>query len=806
MVATAGEVADGLMVHPFTTRRSFEDLTLPALDRGLARAGRARADLDVAWVTSVVTWSTEDERVGGAGLGPLPVRLLRVDPGVSTHARPPRLGPAPNPSLQPPVQGGALGRDGRPGARRAGGGGGRGRPTPRKSGGRGGRGGGNSGTGGGRNTGGANIVTGNTPGLSTTLAAGLNYNDVWGKKTQVNGSYFYNSVNSTNTTDRYRETFVTNDSSLFNTNQFLSKNNNKNNRLNFEIDHRFDSMNSLLIRPEYSYQQTDNYSETNSYTTKGKLLPLSLVDSKVSSHNEGYNFTNSILFRHRFKKRGRTFSLNLTQGLNSNDRNGTNLSYDNLYNAGVDTINQVSTTNRDGKSYGANLSFTEGIGKKAQLELTYNYNHNQNNSDQRTYQLDSVTGKQDIVVPNLTNLFQNKNISNRAGANFRMQLTPAWTYSVGMAVQFAELTSNNLTTNVFLNHSFINLFPNFNIQYRKAHSKNFRFTYRGSTQQPSISQLQDVIDNSDVLNIRSGNPNLKQAFNNNFTLSYNTFNLTTLRNWSVNINGSLVSNKIENTSIINTTRDSIIVEGYKLSPGAQFTKPQNINGAYNVGAYANYSFPIKKTSKTNINLTSRVNYSHDINLVNNIKIYTDNYVLGGTVRLNMNVKERFDLNFSSTSTYNIARYSNSTQTNGDYFTQRFAAEPTYSSKSGWILSNDFDYLINTGQSSGFNQAIPLWNAGLAKLFGKKKNAELRISVFDILNQNKSITRDVEQNYIEDIRNEVLNRYFLLSFTYHLRKFKGQQPAGRNNFNRGMRNGDGNMNGDFNGNRQPRNRN
>lgn len=654
------------------------------------------------------------------------------------------------------------------------------------SGGGNGGGGKSSGSKGGNSSGSSNrssgTITATSPGLSTTAAAGLNYNDVWGKNTQINGSYFYNSVNAAYNTNSLRETFDSahnSDSSLFNTNQNSSLNNNKNHRFNFEIDQRFDSANSLLIRPEYSYQHTNNYSENYTTTTKG-ISPLSNIHSIVASQNEGYNFNNSILFRHRFNKPGRTLSLNLTQAFNTNDRTGTNLSENQYYTRGVDTINQASVTNRDGKSYGANVSYTERLGQRSQVELTYNYNHNENNSDKKTFQMNRLTGKTDIVVPNLTNLFENTNISQRAGINFRTQLNKDWNYSIGMAVQKADLTSNNLTKGSFLSHSFYNLFPNFNIQYRKVRAANFRFSYRGSTQQPSISQLQDVIDNTNLLNIKSGNPSLKQEFNNNFSLSYTSFNISTFKIFTLNINGGEVSNKISNAVTINSRRDTILVEGYKVIPGGQFTKPVNLNGAFDANLHVMYGFPLK-LKKTNISLTGRASFSHNINLINSIQASTDNYVYGGTAKLTMNLKERFDLNFSSTSTFNSTRYSNNAQQNGNYFTQRIIAEPTYSSKSGWILSTDMDYIINSGQAEGFNQAIPLWNAGIAKLFLRNQAAEIRFSVFDILNQNKSITRDVEVNYIEDIRSQVLNRYFLLSFTFNLKKFKGQKDQDRNSF-------------------------
>jgi hypothetical protein len=116
--------------------------------------------------------------------------------------------------------------------------------------------------------------------------------------------------------------------------------------------------------------------------------------------------------------------------------------------------------------------------------------------------------------------------------------------------------------------------------------------------------------------------------------------------------------------------------------------------------------------------------------------------------------------------------------NGDYFTQSLSVEPTYSTKNGWILGSDFDLQMNRGQSSGYNQTIPLWSASLSKLMLKNKRGELKFNVYDLLNQNKSITRTVDQNSIVDTRTQVLTRYFLLSFTYNLRRFNGAQQQNK----------------------------
>ncbi|MCZ2223909.1 MAG: outer membrane beta-barrel protein [Chitinophagales bacterium] len=634
-----------------------------------------------------------------------------------------------------------------------------------------------------------NFMTPNQSGIATTWAGGVNYNDVWSSKTSAGGSYFYNNMNVNNDNENYTETFVTNDSSQFNNNKTFSGSNNQNHRFNFEIDHRFDSTTSILIRPNFSYQQNDRSQQTTSILTKGKSINLSEVQQINNNKSNGYNFSTSILLRHKFKKRGRTISLNLTPGLSNNESDGNNISYNRIYTTGIiDTVNQISNTDRTGKTFSSNLSYTEPIGKRGQMEFSYNYNYNRNNSDQRTLMYNKNTGNFDIIVPNLTNKFDNTNTSSKFNVNYREQINKDWSYIVGMGVQYAELTSDNKTKQNKLSNTFTNYFPSFQLRYSKSRTKNLRFDYRGSTNAPSITQLQEVIDNSNQLYIRNGNPNLAQEFRHNFSIFYSKFDIITFKNFFVSFNGNLTQNKIGNSIIQNTSNTPIVVDGIILIPGAQYSKPVNIDGALNLSGFINYGFPIKKI-KSNINFTTTLMYNKDINLFNNEKNYTNNYIIGERISYNMNIKEIFDLNFSSSSTYTFARYSLNNSQDGDYFSQIFSIEPTYSTKSGWIIGSEFELTMNRGQSTGYNQTIPLWNASIAKTIFKKKDGEIKFSVFDLLNQNKSITRTVEQNFIQDTRTTVLTQYFMLTFTYNFRSFagKGQQMPP---FMRGMFKGGG----------------
>ncbi len=630
------------------------------------------------------------------------------------------------------------------------------------AGGGGGRGGGGATMGGGG--GGGLLGTGGGGGIVKTLSAGLNYKDNWGTKTQFSGSYFFNDQTTNRDQNSLTENLVTGstDSSIFSKQVQSSVTNNKNHRINFNIETNFDTSNSLIIRPNISFQNTHSETFQTTSSTRGKIA--SLNSSRVNSvrDNQGINGSLEATFRHRFAKKGRTYSIGLNSSYNTNDGSGSNLSVNEFnlpFRNYIDTLDQIYTTNRDGKNNSATLSYTEPIGKNKQLEFNYNISSNVNNSGRATQGYNKVTNEYDIAVPNLSNIFENTFNANRLTLNYRVQ-NAKYNFSVGSGLQVGDLVSKNISTNVNLKQHFVNLFPSANFRYDFTKSKNLRLFYNGRTSQPSAEQLQPVIDNSNPLLIRTGNPNLKQQFSHSFRFLFNSFDIFTQKIIFATLSGSFIENDIQNSTSIS-------------GGGVQTIKPVNLSGTYNVNGFFNYGFPIKKP-KSNLNLMANVSRSQTQTLVNSISNFTRNTNLGGTVSWTTNIKEGFDMNFSSNSNLTMARYTLQPQQNGDFFSQTISTEATIYSKSGWVLSTDFDYIYNAGRSEGFNTSIPLWNASLSKQMLKNKAGELKFYVFDLLNQNISISRNVTSNFIQDLQTRVLKRYFMISFTYNLRKFGATQ--------------------------------
>lgn len=603
---------------------------------------------------------------------------------------------------------------------------------------------------------------GNNSGQTKTIAGGINYRNKFGKS-EIYGNYFYNNTDLNILQNRLRQNLLQNDTIQNNNSNSVSDRKRENHNFNFNIETKFDSLNSLIIRPSLSFQKANNLSASTSDIYRSIALDTTAISHAVtnnSSSNNGISAGIEATYRHRFKKAGRTISLNTNINGSKNDGEGTNFNDVLTYKTNRHRItNQQYTSTSGSKSFSTTLSYTEPLGKKSGLELNLNYSSDNNTSERLTYNFDSTTMSYSDLDSTLTNKYENNYSSQRATLNYRYN-DQKLNFSIGSGVQYGNQESYNISKDILIDRDYVNMYPTMYFRYKFSNTKNLRINYRGRTQQPTISQLQPVLDNSNQLNIIDGNPDLKQSFNHNINLRYSLFDRSNNTNMFIMANASFTNNAIVN-SITN------------LSNGGQYTIPINMNGVYNVNAFFNYGFPVKKP-KSNLNLTTDVSNSRTVSLIDNIENTTYTTSIGQGIRWNTNLKEMFDINFATRPTFNFAKYTVNKNRDGNYYSQSISFDGTWYTKNGWITAADFDYTFYTGLSEGYNVSIPLLNASVSKQIFKNKAGEIKFSVYDVLNQNKSIVNTRTDNYIQQTRNNVLQRYFMLSFIYNLKNFKGNQ--------------------------------
>ena len=627
-----------------------------------------------------------------------------------------------------------------------------------QGGGRGGRGGGGT----------DNFAVGQSNGISKTNAFGINYSDQWGKKATVTGSYFFNNSNNNNESIVNTETFF-NPKSLFSYQKSNVITDNYNHRINMRLEYKIDSSNSIFIIPNLSFQKNNSKSVSTLQNYYDEADSLNTSANQSSSDRNGYNLRNSILFRHSFPKRGRTISFGLNTTYTKNDGESITDATYRFYNGGItDSVqNQFYNNASNGTTIGGNIAYTEPIGKKGQIQIDYTPSVQKNKADQQTFGYDG--DKYSRFDTSLSNRFDNTITTNNAGISYRLNPGRDEQFSIGVNYQHSILESQRIfPTASGVNQSFSNFLPNAMWRKKLSKSSNIRIMYRASTSFPSVTQLQDVVNLSNPLRVSSGNPDLKQSFSNFISGRYFYTNSKTSRSFFANIFLQTVSDYISNGTYV-ALKDTVIQQNILIKKGSQLTKPVNLDGYKSLRTFFTYSLPIKPI-KTTVNLNAGFVYSRLPGQVNYQPTVTNNYVYNTGIVLASNISEYVDFNLSYSASINDAKTISVTNSSSRYVNQSAGIQMNLLNKKGWFIQNDVNNQTNSGLAAGFNQNYWLWNAGIGKKFLKKKAGELKLSVFDLLKQNQSITRTVTGAYIEDSQSQVLQQYFMLTFTYSLKNF------------------------------------
>ena len=606
----------------------------------------------------------------------------------------------------------------------------------------------------------------NQQGVARTLAGGLNYNNSFNhRKTDVNASYTANDVSLGTTSESTTQNLLPgNNFNRYSTANSIRRNSQQ--RFNGYIDQKIDSSLSVKITPALTLQTTDNNSSGTYLTEVPGKAKLNEGSSVTSSHSNAVNFTNNILLRKRFSKKGRTLSANLDMTYNHSVSDGAFSSKTTFYTPVQkdSLLNQQNKRDATAKNFNGNLTYTEPLWKGALLQLSAYYSQNMGQSDKKTYDFNSLSGKHDA----LNNLLSNNFTSNYTytGGSFNVrQNTKKFNYTVGAALQLASLQGDNHSFSSHVSQHFNDVLPNLSLQYNIKSTKNLRLEYTTTTTQPSVTQLQPVVDISDPLNQQMGNPELKRQYNQSLSINYFSASMETRRNFFAFLNFNYTSNPI-------VTSDSI------KAGGIRYSMPVNAPSGYNLFGSINTGFPVKAL-KSRVDLSSNISVNKSSSYLNGQLNDVNTLTIGPRLNYSFSVDNKIDLLLSGRYNYNSVKYTLDRSLDNHYWQQTYSAELTNYLPWGLIANNQLDYTVNTGRSDGFNTNVALWNASLSKGIMKNRRGEFKLSAFDLLDRNIGVTRTQGQNAIVDQRFTVLKRYFLLSFTYSLNKSGLNSGTGRN---------------------------
>ena len=617
--------------------------------------------------------------------------------------------------------------------------------------------------------GGSGETDANAQGIAETYSIGGNYSNLFNnKKTEFNANLSVSDVTRNNNSSSFTQNLTPGNAfnRISNSNSIAG---NKQQNFGSTIDHKVTDNFSFRFTPSLGLQQTTNYSEdsTQTYLTNGSLLNSNTTIA--SSVSDAVNAASTLLLRKKFAKKGRTISSTITQSFNRSNSTGNQFTEQLSYNQNVLTndsiLDQQNIRKGENTSYSANLIYTEPLGKKSLLEFNSYISKSIGSSSRKIYDYNSLTDDYGNLNARLTNEFNSEYTYSGGGMSYRSN-QKKYNFATGVSLQNAVLDGENISAKTKLSQSFQDILPNATFRYNFSQTKNLNIDYRTSTNQPSITQLQPVLDQSNINRQSIGNPDLKRSYVHNLNIRFFSSKILAGKNFFSTLNAATTNNSIVNYDSVLPNRTIL-------------TKPVNVDGAYRINTSLNYGFGIKKL-KSRLSFGLNAGFNNNISYANGLLNTIVTKSTGPSMSYTYIVDDLIDINL--TARYSFSQTSNEVNSNlnTNFLTKVFGADMTNYLPLNIVLNQSLNYAINTGRAEGFNTAVPIWNASFSKFFLKNKRAEIKMSAFDLLNKNIGINRNVSQNQIVDRSYNVISQYFMLTFTYSLQKSGlggGARPGG-----------------------------
>ncbi|MBA2562363.1 MAG: outer membrane beta-barrel protein, partial [Chitinophagaceae bacterium] len=477
-------------------------------------------------------------------------------------------------------------------------------------------------------------------------------------------------------------------------------------------------------------------------------------DRTLNTNSNKNAISGNLIFKHKFKKARRTFSV--TADWNTLNTEGTNylVSSNQAYLDGVTTglrlLNQMKDYDMATKNLSSKIIYTEPLGKKYSMELGYQLGYNNGNNDQLTYSYSDVSGKYDFAVDSLSNQFKQNIVQNIPSAKINFS-NKKFKINAGSGFGFTDFELKDISYGKNYSRNYVNFFPSASLNYTYKANKSIRINYNGNTTQPTINQLQPLRNNNDYFNQFIGNPDLKPSFTNSFNLMHHSYNFIKDIWMYQSLNLRVTNNSITNSRFIN------------IDSGKTITQPVNTNGNISVNFYSGFGFKLKKID-TRFGVNPILGYNKYADFINNLKSFSKNLNTGVSVYLSKTKEKKYDLSLQNEYSYN-SNTTSQNKTKIHYNTNTLSLNATVYYKKVWSIISDYQF-YSRQKTVQFNNNLDnhLWNARLQRTF-KNNEFTAYFLVRDILNENIGIERNFFSNTFTEVRNDRLQRYFLLGFTW-----------------------------------------
>jgi hypothetical protein len=597
-------------------------------------------------------------------------------------------------------------------------------------------------------------------GFPRSITGGLHFSNKWNKdKHNSNNTYQYNQLDVSGINSNKTQNILPG-ADLISTSIQNQASSRKRNKLTSTYEWQIDSSSSLKITARGSIVNSNIASNYFGRTINSDSILLNQSNRLTSTVDENKTMNSTIFYRKRFKKAGRTISWN--NEINYNDRaddgflTADNTFYDAFGNlVRRDLVDQQKTNKQIATTINSTINYTEPLWKNTFLVLNYKLSVSRNDAERNTFAKNAANNKYENLVDTLSNHFIFNTTGHNGSVNIRYNVKK-FNFSIGTGLGTVNYRLNDLVKKTDRNVIFNNFIPAVTFNYTPKQQRRFNFSYNGSTRNPSLSQIQPIIDNIDPLNLTIGNPNLKQSFVHQFNLGGSDYKVLKSRRISFNVNFSKTENAISNSSFVD-------------NQGRRINQAINVAGNYSLSGRVGYGFEIIPSFNVGLDIGPRINQF--ANRVNGI----DNITKNRSTDFSINMGYWGDkwINFYA---YGSAVRNNSTTSIRPDISTKFWSYNAYANLQFKLKKIktyiDFDLNANIYEKTAVfadQRDVYIVNASARKVISKNDQWEIKASVNDLFNQNLGINRNASSNFITETTNQTIQRYFLFSLIWNFSK-------------------------------------
>ncbi len=660
-------------------------------------------------------------------------------------------------------------------------------------------------------------------GLNSSKMIGMNYNYEIKDKIKVDLSGRWNHTDGNVWNSSATESFVSTSAAFSNS---LSQSYSRGNTWNAttRVEWQPDTLTRFMLRANYSNSKSDSRSTSSEasfnddpYATDEDFDLSNLADSLDStdplrriivntrrnsslSYSSSNTFNVNATFSRRLSSNGRNITLQGRYSYSDSESESLSTQYVHLYQLATGDSsyyrNRYNVTPSDNKSYQISATYSEPIAKATFLQLRYMYRNQVRTSDRQTYDFSDYSyfgyGVDNVyrdfasyLNPFLTDTYTlddyldtdqsrytkyNNNIheielslkrtTNKYNLNIGVMLQP----------QNSKLTYKHLGLDTITRRTVTNFSPTMDFRYRWSKQKSLRLNYRSSTDQPSMTDLLPITDDTDPLNISKGNPDLKPSFTNSLMLQYNNY---------VQKRKSTVMAHVRYQNTSNSVSSMVT---YDETTGGKTTQPMNINGNWSVNSTVMWNTPLDSLGIWSINTVSGVNYNNRASYVNlnqtaeAQKSYTRTTELSERLGISWR-QDWIEVELNGNATYSKSKNKIQTSANLETWNFGYGTDITFSTPWNMSLSTGAHMSSRRGySSSAANTNEFIWNAQLAQSFLKGKPLTISIQFNDLLHQRSSFSRAISASQRTDSYYNGVNSYAMVHVIYRFNTMGGK--AGR----------------------------